>query len=183
MDNVANGVQPLHPASATGCTRRGNGCSGFRDEVQRLHPNLHTTVRRTFSASACEATAGRGHGVATEATRVYVFFAALGSRWLLTIGQRHRLAPAVRAALAAGWTPAGLTEVTGGNTGGIRSPFAAVAARLSPGELPAPPRQARARPPWCGTCDPVTRMLDFDGDAPRPCPRCKPAAPRLSPNR
>ncbi len=27
---------------------------------------------------------------------------------------------------------------------------------------------------WCGQCDEVTRMLGFDGDAPRPCLRCKP---------
>src|SRR5262249_59243882 len=25
-----------------------------------------------------------------------------------------------------------------------------------------------------GECDACTRMLDFDGDAPRPCPRCEP---------
>jgi hypothetical protein len=43
-----------------------------------------------------------------------------------------------------------------------------LAARLSPAELPAPPARP-ARPPWCGECDQATRMLGFDGDAPRPC--------------
>jgi hypothetical protein len=54
-----------------------------------------------------------------------------------------------------------------------RSPYAVLAARLSPAELPAPHARS-ARPPWCGACDDVTRMLGFDGDAPWPCPRCKP---------
>jgi hypothetical protein len=38
------------------------------------------------------------------------------------------------------------------------------------------PSKKPARPPWCGQCDEVARMLGFDGDAPRPCPRCKPWA-------
>jgi hypothetical protein len=57
----------------------------------------------------------------------------------------------------------------------VRNSYAVLAARLSPAELPAPPARP-ARPPWCGECDQATRMLGFDGDAPRPCPRCKPAA-------
>jgi hypothetical protein len=98
------------------------------------------------------------------------FFAALGDAWRLTRAQRVRLTPAVQAALDAGWTPQTLASVTGANTTGVRSGCAVLAARLSPVELPA--RAARsARPPWCGECDQVTRMLDYHGDAPRPCPR------------
>jgi hypothetical protein len=97
--------------------------------------------------------------------------AARSPRWLLTTGQRKRLAPAVAAALAAGWTPGGFAEFAGANTNGIRNPAAVLAARLSPTELP--PSPAPQRPPWCGECDRATRMLDYHGDAPRPCPRCK----------
>ena len=78
-------------------------------------------------------------------------------------------------ALTSGWTPQTLAGFTGGNITGVRNPYAVLAARLSPAELPAPPARP-ARPPWCGECDQATRMLGFDGDAPRPCPRCKPAA-------
>jgi hypothetical protein len=81
----------------------------------------------------------------------------------------------VATALTSGWTPQGLAGFTGGNITGVRNSYAVLAARLSPAELPAPPARP-ARPPWCGDCDQATRMLGFDGDAPRPCPRCKPAA-------
>jgi hypothetical protein len=33
---------------------------------------------------------------------------------------------------------------------------------------------------WCGKCDERTRMLDFDGDSPRPCPSCKARCVRLA---
>jgi hypothetical protein len=81
----------------------------------------------------------------------------------------------VATALTLGWTPQRLAGFTGGNITGVRNSYAVLAARLSPAELPAPPARP-ARPPWCGECDQATRMLGFDGDAPRPCPRCKPAA-------
>ena len=58
---------------------------------------------------------------------------------------------------------------TGGNITGVRNPYMVLAARLSPAELPAPPARP-ARPPWCGECDQATRMLGYDGDAPRPFP-------------
>ena len=106
------------------------------------------------------------------------FFAVLGDGWRLTGAQRARLAPAVQAALEAGWPAQALAAFTGGNIVGVRNPYAVLAARLSPAELPAPQRRRPARPPWCGRCDEVTRMLGFDGDAPRPCPRCKPGGLR-----
>jgi len=73
----------------------------------------------------------------------------------------------VQAALVAGWL---LAAFTGGNIVGVRNPHAVLAARLSPAELPPPQRERPARPPWCGQCDEVTRMLGFDGDAPRRLP-------------
>ena len=112
-------------------------------------------------------TAGGGQAVAE-------FFAVLEDGWRLTAAQRARLAPAVQAALDAGWLPQALATFTGANTVGVRSPYAVLAARLSLDELPPPRGSLLARPPWCGQCDEVTRMLGFDGDAPRPCPRCKP---------
>jgi hypothetical protein len=54
-------------------------------------------------------------------------------------------------------------------------PVRVLAARLSPAELPVPPARS-PQPTWCGACDEATRMLDFDSDALRPCPRRKPAA-------
>lgn len=104
--------------------------------------------------------------------RVGEFFAALGNAWRLTETQRTRLAPAVGAALDMGWAPLALASAAGTDTAGVRSPYAVLAARLSPAELPVPAARS-ARPPWCGECDEVTRMLDYHGDAPRPCPRCK----------
>lgn len=100
------------------------------------------------------------------------FFAALGSSWRLTEAQRARLTPAVKSALGAGWTPQALALVTGANTTGVRNPYAVLAARLSPDELPVP-ASVLVRRPWCGECDEITRMLDYYGDAPRPCPKCK----------
>jgi len=109
-----------------------------------------------------------GHAGLGGGDQASEFFAALGDAWLLTAVQRARLIPAVEAALIAGWTP---DEFTGGNTSGIRNPYAVLAARLSPAELPQPRDSAPRRPPWCGECDERTRMLGFDADAPRPCPR------------
>jgi helix-turn-helix protein len=115
------------------------------------------------------------------------FFAELGPAWPLAARQRDRLTPAVTAALAAGWTPAALARFAGANTGGIRSPYAVLAARLSPAELPVPSAAGNRRPPWCGDpgCDPVTRFLLDEGGYPGtidgravPCPRCATPAPR-----
>jgi len=111
------------------------------------------------------------------AAEVGAFFDALAghsSLWMLTAAQRLKLAPAVVPALAAGWTPARLAEFAGASTAGIRNPFAVLTARLSQAGLPpSGPSRSAGRPPWCGHCDERTRMLNFDSDAPRPCPRCK----------
>jgi hypothetical protein len=72
------------------------------------------------------------------------FFAALDGDWQLTAAQRARLAPAVTAALNAGWTPPALTGFTAANTGGVRNPYAVLAARLSHAELSPP-----YAPPGC----------------------------------
>jgi hypothetical protein len=74
------------------------------------------------------------------------FFAALGSSWRLTSTQRLRLTPVITAALDKGWTPCALAAFTGANTSGVHSPYAVLAARLSPAELPSPLVRS-ARPP------------------------------------
>ena len=112
-----------------------------------------------------------------RAAEINAFFDALAehsSLWMLTAARRRKLTPAVASALAAGWTPARLAELTGAGTVGIRNPFAVLAARLAQAQIPpSGPTRSAGRPPWCGQCDERTRLLDFDGDAPRPCPRCK----------
>jgi hypothetical protein len=127
------------------------------------------------AARAGEALAAAGDG--PGGGPVVRFFDALGEAWRLTAAQRDRLAPAVAAALSAGWTPAGLAEFTGANTGGVRNRYAVLAARVSAAELPAPPRSAALpqRPPWCGECDERTRRREDAGgaDAGR-CPVCHP---------
>lgn len=58
----------------------------------------------------------------------------------------------MQAALELGWAPQELASATGANTSGVRNPYAVLAARLSPAELP--DRASRPeRPPWCGECD------------------------------
>ena len=147
-------------------------CQGTPDTAVSPDPpkNHQGTAAAPVHDARPAAEAATGGGVGE-------FFAALGDAWRLTEAQRARLTPAVKAALDMGWTPQALASVTGANTTGVRNPYAVLAARLSPAELPAPSARS-ARPPWCGECDQVTRMLDYHGDAPRPCPRCKAPRPR-----
>ena len=173
VDNPADRVQLLHPASGTGCNQR-------TDEVQPAQSRGATAAPEpskepyleppAAAAGVCEASLAGG---AAGGGRAGEFFAALGDGWRLTPTQRLKLVPAVTAALERGWAPRVLAAFAGANTNGVRNPYAVLTARLSPAGLPPPQRPAR--PPWCGQCDQTTRMLGFHSDAPRPCPRCKPA--------
>jgi Helix-turn-helix domain len=159
-DNLSGGDTGDRPALT-------EPCQGTPDRA--VSPDPPENHQGTAAAAVPEprpAAAVAGGGQISE------FFAALGGAWRLTEDQRGRLAPAVEAALDMGWTPQRLASVTGANTSGVRSPYAVLATRLSPAELPGPAARS-VRPPWCGACDQVTRMLDYHGDAPRPCPRCK----------
>jgi len=173
VDNSPDRVHQVHPAAGTGCNERTNGVQPVQPRGAAAapepyrEPSIEPSAAAASVREALPADGRAGGGPAGE------FFAALGGGWRLTAIQRSRLAPAVQAALAAGWTPADLAGVTGANTDGVRSPPAVLAARLSPAELPSLPPH-RARPPWCGQCDERTRMLGFDGDAPARCPRCNP---------
>ena len=175
-DNWPDGVQQLHPEPGTGCNTRADGVQLARLRGAAVAPEPSKEPSREPAAPARDAPqaaeAADGGGPVGE------FFAVLGADWRLTGAQRARLTPAVATALNAGWTPQALAAFTGANTSGVRNLYAVLAARLSSAELPPPHTQRPSRPPWCGECDQVTRMLGFDGDAPRPCPRCKPAVAR-----
>jgi hypothetical protein len=159
------------------------GDTGDRSPLTELCQGTHdTTVSpdppdNHQGTAAAPAPATRPAVAATTGAGVVEFFAALGDAWRLTETQRARLTPAVQVALDIGWAPQALASVTGANTTGVRNPCAVLAARLSSAELSALSVRS-ARPPWCGECDQVTRMLDYHGDAPRPCPKCKAPRPR-----
>jgi hypothetical protein len=174
VDNWPDGVQRLHPEPGTGCNQRADGVQLAQSRGAAVAPEPYKEPSREPAAPApanevhaAAGAVGGGSGPAGE------FFAALGPGWRLTAAQRARLAPAVTAALNAGWAPQALAAFAGANTSGVRNPYAVLAARLTPAELPLPHTQRPSRPPWCGQCDERTRMLGFDGDEPRPCPRCK----------
>lgn len=176
VDNWPNGVQQLHPEPGTECTRRADGVQPVQErgaavapEPSREPPNEPSAAPARARKERPAGDRGFGGGPVGE------FFDGLGDAWPLTAAQRDRILPVGEAALDAGRAPRELAAFTGSNTGGLRNPYAVLTARLSPTELPMPPGQ-RSRPPWCGECDERTRMLGFDGDAPRPCPRCKPVA-------
>ena len=174
VDNWPGGVQPLHPEPGTGCNRRADGVQLAQPRGAAVAPEPYKEPSREPAAPAREAPPAAG--AAGGGGPVGEFFAALGADWRLTAAQRARLAPAVATALNAGWTPQTLAALHRGEHQRRAEPVrgagrAAVARRTAPAA-----RQRPARPPWCGECDQVTRMLGFDGDAPRPCPRCKPAA-------
>ena len=164
----------MHPGPGTGCNQRADGVQPAQERGAAIapEPSKEPSWEPAAQAPAREGSPAAGAG---GGGLVGEFFAALDRDWRLTAAQRARLAPAVATALTAGWTPQRLAGFTEGNIIGVRNSYAVLAARLSPAELPAPPARL-ARPPWCGECDQATRMLGFDGDAPRPCPRCKSAA-------
>ena len=177
VDNRADGVQPLHPAPGTGGNERTGGVQPAPPRGAAVAPESSRKPSREPSAApACGREALPAADGLPDGGQVGEFFGALGPRWLLTVRQRQRLAPAVTAALAAGWTPARLAEVAGANTSGVRNPYAVLGRRLSPGELPDPPSRP-SRPAWCGRCNQHTRRLEHpDGTDAGRCARCHPLA-------
>jgi Helix-turn-helix domain len=178
VDNSSDGVQPLHPAPGTGCSERGDGVQPAQPRGAEVAPEPYREPSGEPAAPARAREAPTAAAAAVGGGPTGEFFTALGAAWRLTAAQRARLAPAVTAALSAGWAPRALAAFAGANTSGVRNPYAVLAARLSPAELPPPHTRRPSRPPWCGECDQATRILGFDGDAPRPCPHCKLSAPR-----
>ncbi len=178
VDNLPRGVQPLHPVVAAGCNQRSNGVQRFpeRGAAAAPEPPMEPSIEPppAAHARAPKAAAVDSRGPAAEAAAVEEFFATLGPRWLLSLRQRHRLTLAVQAALAAGWAPAALARYAGANIAGVRNPYAVLASRIAPGELPAP-AQPSPRPAWCGRCNQGTRRLEHaDGTDAGRCLRCHP---------
>ena len=140
-DDHLDGVQPLHPGARTGCNQRTTGVQPAqpRGAAVAPEPYVEPSIEPSALAWLSEGPSGRdgiGGGPVAE------FFAALADSWRLTAVQRARLAPAVDAALRVGWTPAELAAHTGANAESVRSPYAALAARLSP---PSCPRRRQAQ--------------------------------------
>jgi DNA-binding transcriptional ArsR family regulator len=182
VDNRSGGVQRLHPAEGTGCNQRSNGVQLTQERGAATAPKPSVEPPREPSAAAPGRARKTGPPADTQAgggAAVGEFFDALGPGWLLTAGQRSKLTPAVSEAVAAGWAPEELAAFVGANSAGVRSPYAVLATRLSPAELPALRGPAAPRrKPWCGHCDPDTRFLldehGYPGDSPRRCLTCGP---------
>ena len=181
VDNLPGGVQQLHPAPGAGCNQRFHGVQLTQPRGAAVAPE--PSKEPSVEPSAAPARVREAPAVGWQGGGpIGVFFAALEDAWMLTSAQRARLVPAVEAALSSGWSPAELAAFTGANVSGVRNPFAVLAARLSPAELPARPQPSPPWPPWCGECDERTRRRE-DGtgaDAGR-CPACHPLAGKGEP--
>jgi hypothetical protein len=157
-DDSLTGVSPMSPQRRHRC--RPSGDTAVSPDPPMNHQGTTTAPRAHGSAPPVDNQAAEAAGE---------FFAALGPA--LTAAQRARLAPLV----GAGWDPVALAGLVGANTAGVRSPYAVLRARLSPGELPASPARAVPWPPWCGTCVEGTRRIErADGTDGGRCPRCHP---------
>lgn len=103
---------------------------------------------------------------------------SLPSPWQVNREDARKLAPAIEAAFAAGWTSQTLLAHLSSRPEGVRYPAAALARRLT--ELPPPPTlSVQQVPSWCGDCeDPMSRTITVtqsDGtEAAAFCPRCSP---------
>jgi len=181
VDNVTGGVQPLHSVPAAGCSSCRNGVQQVQERgaAAAPEPSFEPPRKPSARAGARDVGPGAANDRPGAGGGAWEFFARLGPDWPLTDRQRRRLAPIAAAALEAGWAPAALAEFAGANTAGVRSPYAVLAARLSPAELPAPPDRTTPRRPWCrfADCDEGTRRLRrADGADGGRCPRCHPLA-------
>jgi len=132
MDNSADEVQQSHPAPRTGRNQHADGVQPAQPRGAAVAPEPPTEP--SMEPSAAHA---RARGAPTAATTasgggpVGEFLAAPGDDWRLTATQQARLAPAVRAALGAGWIPHALAAFTGANTGlGAEWPCTATRARI-----------------------------------------------------
>ena len=173
VDNPADRVQLLHPASGTGCNQR-------TDEVQPVQSRGATAAPEpskepyleppVAAAGACEAPLASGAAGGRAGRRV---LRRTGRRLAAHPHPAAQARPSRHRGLGARLGATCARGVRRSNTDGVRNPYAVLTARLSPAGLP-PPRRP-ALPPWCGQSDQTTRMLGFHSDAPRPCPRCKPA--------
>jgi hypothetical protein len=181
VDNYA-GVQPLHPATGPGCNWRATEVqpAQARGATAAPEPYIEPSTEPSAATASLREPIPRRDDVGGRP--VADFFAALAGPWRLTAAQRARLSPVVDAAINAGWAPGELAAHVGANTEGVRSPYAVLATRLSPAELPAPSARS-ARPPWCGKCNERTRRREAaDGADAGRCPACHPLSKANRPN-
>ena len=115
VDYVPGEVQQLHPAAGTGCNWRGDGVQLARRRGTAVAPEPFREPSMEPSAAPALAREAPHLGGTGGDGQVGEVYAALGDGWHLTAAQRARLAPAVRAALDAGWKPQALAAFTGAN--------------------------------------------------------------------
>ena len=98
--------------------------------------------------------------------------------WRLSDREATKLSPAIKRALASGWTAQSLKAHLSRSPDGVRYPAAVLARRLA--ELPAPPGTSLRRGMrWCGECEDdqsrtITITLPDGTEAAAFCPRCSP---------
>lgn len=172
-DDSHDEVHLAHPVTGPGCSERPTGVQhpASRGAAVAPEPSEEPSNEPSGAMGGDDHPAG---GPTEPGGGAAEFFAALGEEWRLTASQRARLSPIVAAAVNTGWDPQALAVWTSANTDGIRNPYAVLAARLSPTELPRPAAHRSDRLPWCGECDERTRLVGFYSDAPRPCASCRP---------
>ncbi len=113
VDNVPHEVRQLHPAPGTGCNQRANEVQLAQLRGAMVAPEPYKEPSRKPPAAPAHAPEAPHLGVAGGGRAVGEFFAVLGDGWRLTAAQRARLAPAVQAALDAGWLPQALAALHG----------------------------------------------------------------------
>ena len=93
VDNRSGGVQRLHPASDTGCNQRTNGVQPTQPRGAAIapEPSIEPSIEPP-AAPARTREPSRPAGGPAGGGAVREFFDALGPGWLLTAGQRSRLA-------------------------------------------------------------------------------------------
>lgn len=144
--------------------------------TQLCHPNHHVTVLEPPPPAPPTVEHGGGGGSEKDEPTndaAHRVLAELGADWRIGERSASRLEPAVRSALAAGWTAPDLTAELGKSPDGVRSPYAVLATRLR--DLPPIPLPRPQRPAWCGECHEPTRLHEDPDGAPRRCPACHPA--------
>ncbi len=168
----------MHPDAQAGCNQRADEVQPAQSPGTAIAPEPFKEPSRKPSAATAWAQAREADARSTiSGDQFSEFFAGLADGWHLTASQRGRLVTALRSAVASGWTPEALAAFVGANTDGVRNPYAVLAARLSPAELPPPPEPRPMRLPWCGRCDERTRRReDADGADAGRCRTCHPIA-------
>jgi hypothetical protein len=177
-DNLTSGQvvagDNLTPLRGDNLTPQGCHSHGTPGVTQPCHPNHHVTVLEPPPPAPPTVEHGGGGGETDETNDdAHRVLAELGADWRIGERSAARLEPAVRSALAAGWTAPDLTAELGKSPDGVRSPYAVLAARLR--DLPHPPLPRPQRPAWCGECHEPTRLHEDPDGAPRRCPACHPA--------